>query len=147
MREFGIGQSLVRTEDARLLRGLGRYTDDLDPPRRLAHLYIVRSPHPAARIVTIDRAAAVQSPGVIAILCGDDLAADGLGASTGAAALSTRLRVKVEFEPPWPALAIGQTRFVGDAVAAIVAETLAAAKDAADLLVVDYEQIDCVTAT
>ena len=81
MREFGIGQSLPRSEDLRLLRGRGRYTDDIVLPRQ-AWLYVLRSPHAAARIRAIDSAAAAAAPGVLAILAGADAEADGLGTFT-----------------------------------------------------------------
>ena len=72
MREMGLGRPVPRTEDLQLLRGLGRYTDDIVLPRE-ARLYILRSPHAAARIRRIDTAAAQISPGVLAVLTGDDL--------------------------------------------------------------------------
>src|SRR5260370_13636419 len=81
MREFGIGQSLPRSEDLRLLRGRGRYTDDIVLPRQ-AVLYVLRSPHAAARIVAIDIAAAQAAPGVLAVLTGAYAQTDGLGPFT-----------------------------------------------------------------
>ena len=81
MGEFGIGQSVQRFEDPRLLRGQGRFINDVNLPRQ-AHAYVLRSPHSHARLGAIDTAAAASAPGVIAILTGDDVAADGLGTTT-----------------------------------------------------------------
>ncbi len=78
MREFGIGQSVPRTEDLRLLRGLGRYVDDLRLPGE-TRMYVLRSAHAAARIRCINKAAALAAPGVLAVLTGADAVADGLG--------------------------------------------------------------------
>jgi carbon-monoxide dehydrogenase large subunit len=145
MREFGIGQSLPRSEDLRLLRGRGRYTDDIVLPRQAA-LYVLRSPHAAARIRAIDTNAALAAPGVITILTGQDAEADGLGTFTSRV---TRPRPdgRPNFVPPFRVLALDRVRRVGDAVAAIVAESLAAAKDAAELIEIDYEALPSVTAT
>src|SRR5258707_10484942 len=145
MRGFGIGQSLPRSEDLRLLRGRGRYTDDIVLPRQ-AWLYVLRSPHAAARIRAVDSAAAEAAPGVLAILTGKDAEADGLGTFTSRV---TRPRPdgRPNFVPPFRVLALDRVRRVGDAVVAIVAESLAAAKDAAELIEIDYETLPSVTAT
>jgi len=145
MREFGIGQSLPRIEDEALLRGLGRYTDDIVLPRQ-THMVILRSPHAAARIRSIDCAAAAASPGVVAVLTGRDAAADGLG-SLPSHIKRKRPDGRPNPEPPYPVLALDQVRHVGDTVAAVIAETLAAARDAAELIEVDYEPLPSVTAT
>ena len=76
--KFAIGQSVRRTEDPRLIQGLGRYSDDVDVPRQ-AHAVVIRSTHAHSRLRGIDTAAARKAPGVIAVLTGEDLAADGLG--------------------------------------------------------------------
>ncbi len=145
MREFGIGQSLPRSEDLRLLRGRGRYTDDIVLPRQ-AVLYVLRSPHAAARIGAIGIAAAQAAPGVLAVLTGADAEADGLGTFTSRV---TRQRPdgRPNFVPPFRVLALDRVRRVGEAVVAIVAETLAAAKDAAELIEIDYRSLPSVTAT
>ena len=145
MREYGIGQSLPRSEDFRLLRGRGRYTDDIRLADQ-AHLYVLRSPHAAARIGTIDTAAAKEAPGVLAVLTGAEAVAEGLGA------FPSRMKMKRKdgrpnYEPPYRILADGRAAVVGDAVVAIVAETLAQAKDAAELVQIDYEPLPSVTAT
>ena len=145
MREYGIGQSIPRSEDSRLLRGRGRYTDDIVLPRQAA-LFVLRSPHAAARIRAIDTRAALAAPGVLAVLTGSDAEADGLGTFTSRV---TRPRPdgRPNFVPPFRVLALDRVRRVGDAVAAIVGETLAAAKDAAELVEIDYETLPSVTAT
>src|SRR5262249_4044681 len=127
MREYGIGQSVPRSEDVRFLKGLARYTDDHVLPRQ-THLYVLRSPHAAARIRGIDRAAASAAPGVLAVLTGRDAAADGLGTFTSRVKRKRR-DGRPNFEPPFRVLALDRVVHVGVPVAAIVAETLAEAKD------------------
>src|SRR5260370_9624645 len=113
MREFGIGQSLPRSEDLRLLRGRGRYTDDIVLPRQAA-LYVLRSPHAAARLRTMDIAAALAAPGVLAVLTGADAEADGLGTFTSRV---TRQRPdgRPNFVPPFRVLALDRVPPVGEA--------------------------------
>ena len=130
--KFGVGQSPSRTEDARLLRGEGRYTDDVSKAGA-AHGFVVRSQVAHAEIVRLDVDAARAAPGVLAVLTGDDVAADGIG---DLACLYTVKNADGSDHPltPWPILARGQVRFVGNPVAFIVAETRAQAKDAAELI-------------
>jgi carbon-monoxide dehydrogenase large subunit len=140
-----IGKSLPRTEDQRLLRGLGRYTADLAPPHAL-RLYVLRSPHAAARIAGIDTSAAQAMPGVRLVLTGEDAEVASLGT------IQSRVKRKTvdgapNFEPPYRALARERVLFVGDPVAAVFADTLDRAKDAAERIVVDYEPLPAVTAT
>ena len=121
MREYGIGQSLPRSEDFRLLRGRGRYTDDIRLADQ-AHLYVLRSPHAAARIGAIDTAAAREAPGVLAVLTGAEAVAEGLGT------FPSRMKMKRKdgrpnYEPPYRILAAGRAAVAGDPVVAIVAET------------------------
>jgi len=145
MREMGIGRAIPRTEDWRLLRGRGRYTDDITFPRE-ARLYVLRSPHAAARIRSIDTAAALKAPGVLAIVTGDDTRKEGFGTF---ASRVTRQRPdgKPNFVPPYRPLAVDRVHHVGEPVAAIVAETLDQAKDAAELVDVNYESLPSVTDT
>ncbi|MGE0726032.1 MAG: xanthine dehydrogenase family protein molybdopterin-binding subunit, partial [Alphaproteobacteria bacterium] len=142
--KFGIGQPATRLEDARLLRGLGRFQDD----RRLhgeVHAVLVRSPHAHARIRAIDTAAAAATPGVLAVWTGADYAADGLGMPR-----ATMPRKRADgtpmFAPQRPALALDRVRHVGDPVAMVVAGTLAQVMDAAELVAVDYAALPAVTA-
>jgi carbon-monoxide dehydrogenase large subunit len=145
MQKFGIGQPVPRFEDPRLLRGEGRYLGDIDLPRQ-AYAVVLRSPHAHARIKGIDKAAALAAPGVLAVYDGRDYAADKLGGPK-----ATMPRKKADgspmFAPQRPALCIDRVRYVGDPVAFIVAGTLAQAKDAAELVMVDYEPLPSVTET
>jgi carbon-monoxide dehydrogenase large subunit len=137
--KFAIGQSVRRLEDPRLLQGLGRYSDDVDVPRQ-THAVVIRSPHAHARIRSIATAEARKAPGVLAVLTGEDLAADGLGNLPGDGGRKRR-DGSPAFRTPRPALARGRARHVGDPVALVVAETAAQAADAAELVAVDYEPL------
>ena len=145
--KLGIGQPVARVEDHRLLCGRGRFTDDINLPDQL-HGCVVRSPHPHARIAGIDIAPALAAPGVAAVFTGADVEADGLGTlpslARGAAAL-TRPDGSPIFEPGRLALQPRKVSFVGDCVAFVVADTAARARDAADLLDVEYEPLPVVT--
>ena len=132
-----IGQSPRRREDARLLVGRGRFVDDLRPPG-LLHMLVVRSPHARARIVRVDRAAAQAVPGVVGIFVNEDLPALTNVIPTFVEPASNPYAVS-NTPPPQLALARGEVRYVGEAVAVVVAETVYAARDAVDLVVVEYE--------
>jgi aerobic carbon-monoxide dehydrogenase large subunit len=142
MRAQKIGDHIRREEDPRLLRGRGRYADDVRLPRE-ARGYVLRSPHAHARSQAIDTAAAKASPGVLCILAGDDLKARGLGTLRPLVPRKRR-DGSPAFVCPQPILADGVVRYVGDPVAFIVAETLNEAKDAAELIEVDYEIVPAV---
>jgi carbon-monoxide dehydrogenase large subunit len=135
MGEFGIGQPLSRFEDKRLLRGAGRFIDDVKLPQQ-TYAYILRSPHAHARIAKLDLAAARAAPGALGVFTEADLAADGLGANA-----PTLPRKRPDGSPMFwrahPGLAKERVRYVGDPLAMVVAETLAQAKDAAELIDVD----------
>ena len=139
----GIGTSSQRIEDHRFVQGLGRYTDDIRIAD-CAHLAVVRSPHACARIVSIDKTAALASPGVLAVFTAADAIAAGLGTLRSIVS-RTRPDGSPMIQPPFRVLALDQVRFAGDAVAAVVAETRMAARDAADLVDVTYEALDSVT--
>ncbi len=143
MGEFGIGQALSRFEDPRLLRGAGRYVNDVSLPNQ-AYAYLLRSPHAHAKIVKLDAARAKLAPGVLGIFTEADIAAAGLG-TTKVAIPRKRPDGSPLFSRPHPGLARGRVRYVGDPVALVVAETLAEAKDAAELIEVDYEALPSVT--
>jgi len=145
MGQFGFGQSVRRVEDARLLTGHGRYTDDINLPRQV-HGVVVRSPHAHAEITGIDSDDAIAAPGVLAVFTGDDVAADGLGNIPCVIPLKSRDGSPLVI-PPYPALAQGRVRHVGQAVAFVVAETLQEAQDAAELVMVDYDSLDAVVDT
>ncbi len=140
--KFAIGQSVRRVEDQRLLQGQGRYSDDVNLARQ-AYAVVVRSPHAHARIRGMRTAEAQKAPGVLAVLTGDDLAADGLG---NLPTDSTRKRRdgSPAFPTPRPALARERVRHVGDPVALVVAATPEATADAAELVAVDYEPLPAV---
>jgi aerobic carbon-monoxide dehydrogenase large subunit len=145
VEKFAVGQSVRRIEDARLLRGLGRYSDDVDLPRQ-AHAVLVRSPHAHARIARIGAGAALSSPGVLAVLTGADVAADGLGDLP-----TDRTRKRRDGSPafatPRPLLARDRVRHVGDPVALVIADTREHAVDAAERVSVDYEPLPAVAAS
>ncbi len=145
MREFGLGQSVPRVEDARLLRGAGTFTDDLIPAD-LAHAYIVRSPHAHAQIRSIETARALQAPGVVAVLTGSDADGDGIGTVPITVKRNKRDGTPM-FEPPYRVLAKDRVRRVGEGVAVVVAETRDQAKDAADEIVVDYAPLPVAIGT
>jgi carbon-monoxide dehydrogenase large subunit len=135
--KFGIGQPVARFEDPRLLRGEGRFIHDIAVPRMLQIAY-VRSPHARARIVSIDAAAARGAPGVLGVYTVEDLERDGVG-TTAPALKRSRPDGKPMFWRAHPGLAKALVRHVGDPVAIVVAETLPQAKDAAELVQVEYE--------
>jgi len=135
-----IGQSVKRKEDARFLTGTGQYTDDVSLARQ-THAYFLRSPHAHARIRGIDTAKAKQAPGVVAIYTGADLeGVNGLPCGW----LITSVDGTPMKEPPHPVLAKGKVRYVGDTVAMVIAETRDQAKDAAELIDVDYDVLPAV---
>jgi aerobic carbon-monoxide dehydrogenase large subunit len=141
VNKFGIGQPVTRVEDPRFITGRGLYVDDIDLPLQ-CYGVVVMSPHAHARIKSIDAAKAKAAPGVLAVLTGADVKADGLG----------------RLVPPMPEdmggpkgfrtlrniLEADKVRAVGDRVAFVVAETLVAAKNAAELIEIDYEPLPAV---
>jgi len=145
MSKYGIGQPVLRFEDPRLLRGQGRFVNDVNLPGQV-HAVFVRSPHAHARIRSIDIEAAKLAPGVAAVLTGHDVVADGLGMPK-ANVPRKRPDGKPMFAPQRPALVTDRVRYVGDPVVMVVADTLAQAKDAAELVNVEYEPLPSVTAT
>ncbi|MBI5912756.1 MAG: xanthine dehydrogenase family protein molybdopterin-binding subunit [Betaproteobacteria bacterium] len=145
MSKFALGQSVTRIEDAALVQGTGRYTDDFELPGA-AHAYILRSPHAHANIVRIDTAGARRAPGVLAVLTGADAAADGLG-DIPCIIPVTNLDGTPRADTPRPVLAGKRVRHVGDPVALVVAETLAQARDAAELVEIEYEPLPAAVDT
>jgi len=135
--KFGIGQPVRRFEDPRLLRGEGRFINDM-VVSGMAHIAYVRSPHARARIASVDLAAARAAPGVLGVFTIDDLERDGVG-TTAPSLKRSRPDGEPMFWRAHPGLAKGMVRHVGDPVAIVAAETLAQAKDAAELVAVDYE--------
>ena len=140
--KFGIGQSVPRKEDPRFLTGRGRYVDDIELPR-MAYGYVVRSPHANAKITSIKTQAAAGAAGVLAVLTGEDYKNDGLGEIH--CHFPVPLLAGPPVSSPYPALAQGVVKTVGEAVVFIVANSLAEAKDAAELLEIDYQTLPSVT--
>jgi aerobic carbon-monoxide dehydrogenase large subunit len=150
MGEFAFGQPVLRKEDPRLLTGRGMFIEDRREPGE-AHAVLVRSPHAHARILSIDAAAARAMPGVLGIFTGTDLDADGIGG------------IPSEFVPPkfgisgtedcpvvrphFPALALDRVRYCGEGVALVVAESVPQARDAAELIIVEYDPLPAVIGT
>ncbi len=134
---FGIGQPVTRKEDVRFLTGRGRYVADIDLVRQ-AHAVLVFSPHAHARIRAVDKAAAEQMPGVYAVLTGEDWATDGLG-TLDPEVMAEDMGGPEGYRTKHPPLAQGKVRYVGERVAVVVAATEAQARDAAELVSVDYE--------
>jgi carbon-monoxide dehydrogenase large subunit len=145
MGEFGIGQSVSRFEDPRLLQGGGRFIDDVNIPGQ-AYAVLLRSPHAHARIVRMEMGAARALPGVLGIFTQADLAADGLGTTT-VQLQRKRADGSPLFSRPHPGLAKERVRYVGDPIALIVAETLDAARDAAEAIEIEYEALPAATST
>ena len=143
MTKFGLAQSIRRVEDPRLLLGRGRYTDDILLPGML-HGIVLRSPHAAAKIIRIDTKAAASVEGVKAIYTGADFKADSIGPMPCAAPVQNRDGSNM-VDPPHPALVEDAVRYVGDPVAFVVADTPAAARDAAELITVDYDVQHSIT--
>jgi carbon-monoxide dehydrogenase large subunit len=148
MTSTGIGAAVRRKEDHRFITGKGRYTDDINRPGQ-AHAYFLRSPHAHAKIKSLNVREAKSKPGVVAILTGDDIAADKVGGLICGWMIHSKDGTPMK-AGAHPALAQGKVRYVGDHVAVVIAETLGEAKDAAEAIRVDYEtlpaEVDTATA-
>src|SRR5882757_3666946 len=139
---IGIGAAPRRKEDLRFLTGRGNYVADIKRPDMTVAVFL-RSPHAHARIKSIDAAAASAMPGVLAVLTGEELKADGVGGLPCGWGITGRDGLPMK-EPPHPALAQGKVRHVGDPVALVVAETREQAHAAAEAVAVDYEMLPAV---
>src|ERR671935_2382668 len=137
-----IGARVPRKEDYRFLTGTGQYTDDVALPRQ-TYAAFVRSPHAhaALRSVKIDKAK--RAPGVLAVFTGADLAAAKVG-GLPCGWLSTDVKGQPMKEPPYPPLAQGKVRHVGERVAVVIADSAAQARDAAEMIEVDYQPLPAV---
>ena len=142
MATFGKAQYIKRVEDDRLLTGSGGFTDNLSRPDE-THLVLVRSPHAHAKILRIDTAAARKAPGVVAVFTWADMEADGVGTLSPPVMFPNADGKKPELPPRTP-LANGVVRYVGEAVAAIVATRREQAIDAMELVEIDYEPLPSV---
>ncbi|HEX4555203.1 MAG TPA: xanthine dehydrogenase family protein molybdopterin-binding subunit [Xanthobacteraceae bacterium] len=145
MGDYAIGQSVPRFEDLRLVRGGGRYVDDIVLPG-LAYGHVLRSPHAHARIRSIDVSKAKAAPGVLAVLTGTDWQASGFGDLPVPGGMKLRDGSPM-YRPRYPALVKDRVRWAGDYVAFVVAETRHQAADAAELIEVDYELLPAVVST
>ena len=140
MAQDGIGASTRRREDFRFLKGIGKYTDDINQPNQ-TYCYFLRSPVAHAKIGKIDLSAAKSAPGVVAIFTSKDLEAVG-GVPCGW--LITGKNAQPMKEPKHPILAAGKVRHVGDPVVAVIANSINEAKNAADLISIDYQELPAV---
>jgi len=137
-----VGESVLRKEDERFLTGVGQYTDDIQL-NNLVHAVFVRSPYAHANIRSINKTEALAAPGVIAIYDGQDVTQDNInGLPCGW--LITDTDGEPMKEPPHPILANGKVRYVGDHVAMVIADTLEQARDAAELVEVDYDALPAI---
>jgi len=138
----GIGARVARKEDKRFLTGKGRYTDDMVVPG-MKFAYFIRSPHAHAKITGIDAASARAMPGVIDVLDGKQLLADGIGNLICGWMIHSKDGSPMKMGA-WRPLAVETVRYVGDAVAIVVADSLAEARDAAEAVVIDYDELPVV---
>ena len=138
-----IGEAVLRKEDYRFLTGGGQYTDDIRLDGQLSAVF-VRSPHGHAVIRSIDTSAAASAPGVVGVFTGADVAADKIGGLPCGWLITSTDGTPMK-EPPHPILAQGKVRYAGDHVAMVVAQTLEQARNAAEMVEVDYEVLPSVT--
>jgi len=142
MARYGIGQPVRRVEDQRFLTGRSRFVDDIQLAHQ-AHGAVLMSPHAHAMIREVDVKAALASPGVLCVLTGEDAKAEKLG-GVPPAFMPEDMGGPKGFRTSRPLLAAGKVRHVGDRVAFVVAETEAQARDAADLIEIDYHTLPAV---
>jgi aerobic carbon-monoxide dehydrogenase large subunit len=138
----GIGASVVRKEDKRFITGKGRYVDDIKLVG-MTHAHFIRSPHAHAKVKSIDASEALKMPGVLAVLNGKELVEDKVGNLICGWAITSKDGSPMKMGA-WPALAPETVRFVGQAVAVVIAESKNLARDAAEAVVVDYEELPSV---
>ena len=139
----GIGASVLRKEDRRFTTGKGRYVDDIKL-QGMTHAHFVRSPHGHAKVKGIDSSAALKMPGVVAVLTGQQIVDDKVGNLICGWAVHSKDGTPMKMGA-WPAMAPETVRFVGQAVAVVIAETKNQARDAAEAVQVDYEELPAVT--
>src|ERR1700688_1020903 len=138
----GIGASVVRKEDRRFTTGKGRYVDDIKL-QGMTHAHFVRSPHAHAKVKGIDSSAAMKMPGVVGVLIGQQIVDDKVGNLICGWAISSKDGSPMKMGA-WPAMAPETVRFAGQAVAVVIAETRNQARDAAEAVAVDYEELPAV---
>jgi carbon-monoxide dehydrogenase large subunit len=145
MSDTGIGARVRRKEDFRFITGRGTYTDDINRPNQL-HMWLLRSPHAHARLKKVDTAEAAKMPGVHAIFTGPDLQKENIGGLPCGWQIHSKDGSPM-IEPPHPVLAIDVVRHVGDPIAAVIAESRAEAREAAEAIEIDYEILPAMTDT
>src|SRR3954463_11346704 len=138
----GIGASVVRKEDKRFITGKGRYVDDIKLVG-MTYAHFIRSPHAHAEVKGIDSSAAMKMPGVVAVLTGKQIVDDKVGNLICGWAITSKDGTPMKMGA-WPAMAPETVRFVGQAVAVVIADTKNLAKDAAEAVVVEYEELPAV---
>jgi aerobic carbon-monoxide dehydrogenase large subunit len=138
-----IGQAVKRVEDKRFITGKGKYTDDIVLPN-MTYAYIIRSPYAHAKILKVDTSQALAMEGVVAIFTGEDIAKAGIGGVPCGWQVNFNTGETMK-EPPHPLLVKDKVLHVGDSVAVVIAESRALAKDAAEMVEIDYEELPCVT--
>ncbi|GMP06398.1 MULTISPECIES: xanthine dehydrogenase family protein molybdopterin-binding subunit [Bradyrhizobium] len=138
----GIGARVVRKEDKRFITGKGRYVDDIKL-LGMTHAHFIRSPHAHAKVKGIDSSAALKMPGVVAVLTGQQIVDDKVGNLICGWAITSKDGSPMKMGA-WPAMAPETVRFVGQAVAVVIAESKNLARDAAEAVVVDYEELPAV---
>ncbi|MDD1529950.1 carbon monoxide dehydrogenase [Bradyrhizobium sp. WBOS7] len=138
----GIGARVVRKEDKRFITGKGRYVDDIKLTG-MTHAHFIRSPHAHAKVKKIDSSAALKMPGVVAVLTGREIVDDKVGNLICGWAITSKDGSPMKMGA-WPAMAPETVRFVGQAVAVVIAESKNLARDAAEAVVVDYEELPAV---
>ena len=149
MSETGIGASVRRKEDVRFITGAGNYIDDINQPGQTYAVFL-RSPHARAKILGIDASGALETPGVVAVFTGADLAADGIGDLPCGWLVKSRDGSDM-IQPPHPPVAVERVNYVGEPYGIVIAETLQAARDGAEAVSTDFEDlpavVDVATAT
>lgn len=145
MSNEGIGARVLRKEDKKFITGSGRYTDDVTLPGQL-YAAFVRSPHAHAKIKSIDSSAAKAEAGVVDVLTGDQLVADGVGNIICGWMIHSKDGSPMNMGA-WPAIAPETARFVGEAVAIVIADSQETAKDASEKVIVDWEELPAVSTT
>lgn len=138
----GIGARVVRKEDKRFITGKGRYVDDIKL-QGMTYAHFIRSPHAHAKVKKIDSSAALKMPGVVAVLTGQQLVDDKVGNLICGWAITSKDGSPMKMGA-WPAMAPETVRFVGQAVAVVIADSKNLARDAAEAVVVDYEELPAV---
>jgi carbon-monoxide dehydrogenase large subunit len=144
MSATGIGASVKRFEDIRFITGRGRYTDDFNQPNQVYAVFL-RSPHARARIVAVDASAALEMDGVLAVLTGKEMAADGIGDLPCGWLVKSKDGTPMH-QPAHPPLAVTHCNYAGEPYGVVIATTLAAARDAADAVMTDFEELEAVVA-